>query len=288
MITNDQLEGPQKVTWCKGCGNFGILAGLKKAVGELGVPQNEFVIVSGIGCGSKIPHYINLNAIHTLHGRAMTVAQGVHLANLDLKVLVHVGDGDTLGEGLGHLLHAARRNVDISVFLHNNGVMGLTKGQFSPSAPRGYVSKTSPPEAGAPMNPVNIVAYALTAGATFVARGFSGDQKGLVALMRKAIKHKGFALVDILQPCQTWNRVLNWKFYNEHTYSLQDNGHDTTNKIAALEKAFSNGEKIPIGVFFEENAPTLADSLALPADGRLRDHKTDIKEVQAIIDELVL
>ncbi|MFX1330461.1 MAG: thiamine pyrophosphate-dependent enzyme [Promethearchaeota archaeon] len=288
MITNEQLEGPQKVTWCTGCGNFGILAALKKAVGELGVSQNEFVIVSGIGCGSKIPHYINLNAIHTLHGRAMAVAQGVHLANLDLKVLVHVGDGDTLGEGLGHLLHAARRNVNISVFLHNNGVMGLTKGQFSPSAPRGYVSKTSPPEAGAPMNPVNIIAYALTAGATFVARGFSGDQKGLVALMRRAMKHKGFALVDILQPCQTWNRVLNWKFYNEHTYSLQDNGHDITDKIAALEKAFSNGEKIPIGVFFEENAPTLADSLALPADGRLRDHKTDIKEVQAIIDELVL
>jgi 2-oxoglutarate ferredoxin oxidoreductase subunit beta len=288
MIANEQLEGPQKVTWCTGCGNFGILAALKKAVGELGVPQNQFVIVSGIGCGSKIPHYINLNAIHTLHGRSMAVAQGVHLANLDLKVLVHVGDGDTLGEGLGHLLHAARRNVNISVFLHNNGVMGLTKGQFSPSAPRGYVSKTSPPEAGAPMNPVNIVAYALTAGATFVARGFSGDQKGLVALMRRAMKHKGFALVDILQPCQTWNRVLNWKFYNEHTYTLQDNGHDITDKIAALEKAFSNGEKIPIGVFFEENAPTLADSLALPADGRLRDHKTDIKEVQAIIDELVL
>jgi 2-oxoglutarate ferredoxin oxidoreductase subunit beta len=288
MITNEQLEGPQKVTWCTGCGNFGILAALKKAVGELGVPQNEFAIVSGIGCGSKIPHYINLNAIHTLHGRSMAVAQGVHLANLDLKVLVHVGDGDTLGEGLGHLLHAARRNVNISVFLHNNGVMGLTKGQFSPSAPRGYVSKTSPPEAGAPMNPVNIVAYALTAGATFVARGFSGDQKGLVALMRRAMKHKGFALVDILQPCQTWNRVLNWKFYNEHTYTLQDNGHDISDKIAALEKAFSNGEKIPIGVFFEENAPTLADSLALPGDGRLRDHKTDIKEVQAIIDELVL
>ncbi len=288
MITKEQLEGPKKITWCIGCGNFGILASLKKAIGELGVPQNEFVIVSGIGCGSKIPHYINLNAIHTLHGRAMAVAQGVHLANLDLEVLVHVGDGDTLGEGLGHLMHAARRNVDISVFLHNNGVMGLTKGQFSPSAPRGYVSRTSPPEAGAPMNPVNIVAYALTAGATFVARGFSGDQKGLVALMRKAMKHKGFALVDILQPCQTWNRVLNWKFYNEHTYSLQDNGHDINNRMAALEKAFSNGDKIPIGVFYQEKAPTLAESLALPVDGRLRDHKTDSKEVQSIIDEFIL
>ena len=288
MITKEQLEGPQKITWCTGCGNFGILASLKNAVGELGVPQNQFVIVSGIGCGSKIPHYINLNAIHTLHGRAIAVAQGIHLANLDLQVLVHVGDGDTLGEGLGHLMHAARRNVNLSVFIHNNGVMGLTKGQFSPSAPRGYVSSTSPPEAGAPMNPVNVVAYALTAGATFVARGFSGDQKSLVALMRKAMKHKGFALVDVLQPCQTWNRQLNWKFYNEHTYSLQENGHDINSRIAAIEKAFSNGDKIPTGVFYEEKAPTLAESLALPPDGRLRDHQTDIKAVQAIIDELIL
>ncbi|MHA2140669.1 MAG: thiamine pyrophosphate-dependent enzyme [Candidatus Thorarchaeota archaeon] len=288
MITKEQLEGPQKITWCTGCGNFGILASLKKAVGELGVPQHEFVMVSGIGCGSKIPHYINLNAIHTLHGRSIAVAQGVHLANLDLKVLVHVGDGDTLGEGLGHLMHAARRNVDISVFIHNNAVMGLTTGQFSPSSPRGYVSKTSPPEVGAPMDPVNIAALALTAGSTFVARGFSGDQKMLVALMRKAMKHKGFALVDILQPCQTWNRQLNWQFYNEHTYSLQDNGHDTKNKMAALEKAFSNGEKIPIGVFYEVEAPVLSESLELPKDGRLRDHQTSMEEVQEIIDSFLL
>jgi 2-oxoglutarate ferredoxin oxidoreductase subunit beta len=288
MITREQLEGPQKVTWCTGCGNFGILASLKKAVGELGIPQHQFILVSGIGCSGKIPHYINLNSIHTLHGRAVAVAQGIHLVNNDLQVLVHVGDGDCLGEGLGHLLHAARRNVNLSVFVHNNGVMGLTKGQFSPTSPRGYVSNTSPPTAGAPMNPVNIIGNALTAGATFVARGFSGDQKGLVELMRKAVLHKGFALVDILQPCVTWNRVLNWKFYNEHTYSLQSNGHDTNDRLAAIEMAFTNGERIPIGVFFEEKAPTLAESLALPSDGRLRDHKTDREEVQAIIDELLL
>ncbi|MFW9846364.1 MAG: 2-oxoacid:ferredoxin oxidoreductase subunit beta, partial [Candidatus Thorarchaeota archaeon] len=274
MITREQLEGPQKVTWCTGCGNFGILASLKKAIGELGVPQDQFLLVSGIGCSGKIPHYINLNSIHTLHGRAVPVAQGAHLVNTDLQVIAHVGDGDALGEGLGHLMHAARRNVNLSVFLHNNGVMGLTKGQYSPASPRGYVSKTSPPTAGAPMNPVNIIAHALTAGATFVARGFSGDQKGLIALMRKAIKHKGFALVDILQPCITWNRVLNWQFYNEHTYSLQENGHDISDKTAALQKALSNGEKIPIGVFYEETAPTLAEDLALPIDGRLRDHQT--------------
>ncbi|MFW9889709.1 MAG: 2-oxoacid:ferredoxin oxidoreductase subunit beta [Candidatus Thorarchaeota archaeon] len=288
MITREQLEGPQKITWCTGCGNFGILAALKKAVQELGISQNDFVLISGIGCSGKLPHYVNLNAMHTLHGRAMAVAQGVHLANLDLHVVVHVGDGDTLGEGLGHFMHAARRNADLAVFIHNNGVMGLTKGQYSPSSPRGYISRTSPPEAGVPMNPVNIVALALTAGATFVARGFSGDQKMLVALMRKAVKHKGFALVDILQPCVTWNKQLTWKFYNEHTFSLQDKGHNISNRMAALEKAFNNSEEIPIGVFYEEKAPTLAESLALPQDGRLRDHKTDMNEVQSIIDEFVI
>ncbi len=288
MITDNQLEGAQKATWCTGCGNFGILAALKKAVQELGHPQHEFLLVSGIGCGSKIPHYINLNSIHSLHGRAIPVAQGAHLANLDLKVLVHVGDGDTLGEGLGHLLHAARRNVNIAVFIHDNGVMGLTTGQYSPSSPRGYVSKTSPPESGAPMDPVNPVVLAIAGGATFVARGFSGDQKQLTHLMREAVRHEGFAVVDILQPCQTWNRTLTWKFYNQHTYSLQESGHDVSDRSSALEKALSNGERIPVGFFYKVKAPVLAQNLALPTDGRLRDHQTNLKEVQAIIDELVL
>ncbi|MBY8996593.1 MAG: 2-oxoacid ferredoxin oxidoreductase, partial [Candidatus Thorarchaeota archaeon] len=178
MITPEQLEGPQKVTWCTGCGNFGILAALKKVVIELDIPVHNLVISSGIGCSSKIPHYIGgLNSFHTLHGRPIPVATGIHMANKDLKVIVHTGDGDGLGEGLSHFVHAARRNVNLAVFIHNNGVMGLTKGQFSPSAPRGYVSNTSPPPPGAPMEPTNPIAQAITSGATFAARGFSGDQK---------------------------------------------------------------------------------------------------------------
>lgn len=288
MITKEQLEGVQKITWCTGCGNHGILVALRDTILELGYPQHEYLLVSGIGCGSKIPHYINLNGIHTLHGRSIPVAQGAHLVNLDLKVLVHVGDGDTLGEGLGHLMHAARRNVNISVFIHNNGVMGLTKGQFSPSARRGYVSNTSPPTVGAPMNPVNTVALALAGGATFVARGFSGDRKSLISLMTQAVKHEGFAVVDILQPCQTWNRELTWKFYNEHTYSLQESDHDFANKQLALEKAFSNSEKIPTGVFYKIKAPVLSESLAIPQDSQLKEHETNAKDVQAIIDRLLI
>lgn len=289
MITPEQLEGPQKVTWCTGCGNFGILAALKKAVIELDIPVHNLVISSGIGCSSKIPHYIGgLNSFHTLHGRPIPVATGIHMANKDLKVIVHTGDGDGLGEGLSHFVHAARRNVNLAVFIHNNGVMGLTKGQFSPSAPRGYVSNTSPPPPGAPMEPTNPIAQAITSGATFAARGFSGDQKALVKLMVEAVQHRGFAVVDILQPCVSWNRQLTWKFYNENTFSLQDNGHDVSNRIMALEKALVNDGKIPIGVFFKVDAPDLAAGIALPEDVPLKDHTTNLKEVQQIIDDLMI
>lgn len=289
MMNADQLEGPQKVTWCTGCGNFGILAALKKAVIELDRPVHNIVIASGIGCSGKIPHYIGgLNSFHNLHGRSIPVATGIHMANNDLAVIVHAGDGDTLGEGLGHFIHAARRNVNIAVFIHNNGVMGLTKGQFSPAAPRGYVSNTSPPPPGAPMEPANPVAQAITAGATFASRGYSGDQKALVKLMIEAVIHKGFAVVDILQPCQTWNRQLTWKFYNEHTYSLQDNGHDISDRLAALEKALVVEDKIPIGVFYKADAPDLAADIALPKDVPLKDHTTNLKDVQQIIDDLMI
>ena len=288
MITLEQLEGAQKITWCTGCGNFGILAALKKAIIELGVPQHEIAMVSGIGCNSKMPHYINLNAFHTLHGRSIPIATGVHVANTNLSTIVHVGDGDTLGEGLGHLIHTARRNVNIAVFIHNNGVNGLTQGQFSPSAPRGYVSKTSPPPPGAPMDPVNPVGLAITGGATFVARGFSGDQKMLVEIMTKAIRHKGFAVVDILQPCQTWNRKLTWAYFNEKTYSLQEASHDTSDRWKAIERAFENGDKIPIGVFYDVERPDLASGLSLPEKEPLKDHQTDLKKLQDIIDGMLL
>lgn len=288
MIEMSHLEGPQKVTWCTGCGNFGILAALKKAILRLEVPHHEVLLVSGIGCSGKIPHYINVNSIHSLHGRAIPVATGAHMVNQDLTTLVHAGDGDMLGEGLGHLIHAARRNVNLAVFVHNNGVMSLTKGQFSPASPRGYVSRTSPPPPGAPMEPVGHLALSITAGATFVARGFSGKQEQLVKIMVEAIQHKGLALVDIIQPCVTWNRDLTWKFYNEKLYSLEENGHDPSNRIMAIEKAMEWGDKIPYGVFYRTTSPDLASGIALPDDGRLRDHSTDLGEVQDIIDGFII
>ncbi|UCE09740.1 MAG: 2-oxoacid ferredoxin oxidoreductase [Candidatus Thorarchaeota archaeon] len=288
MIQREQLEGPQKVTWCPGCGNFGILSALKKAVMKLDVKHENLVIVSGIGCSGKLPHYINLNCFHSLHGRAVPVATGVHLVNQDLKVFVHAGDGDCLGEGLGHLLHAARRNVDLAVFIHNNGVMGLTKGQFSPTAPLGYVSKTSPPPPGAPMKPVSVLGLAIGSGATFVARGFTARQEELADLMVEAFNHTGFAVLDIIQPCVTWNRKLTWSYYNERVYSLVEAGHDETDKMKAIERAEEGDDKIPLGILYREAAPDLSTGIALPEDGRLKDHETDLNALQEIIDRFII
>ena len=210
------------------------------------------------------------------------------MVNQDLNVFVHIGDGDCLGEGLGHLLHAARRNVNISIFLHNNGVMGLTKGQFSPAAPKGYVSKTSPPPPGAPMEPVAVLGLAIESGATFVARGFTARQEELADLMVEAISHKGFAVLDIIQPCVTWNRQLTWSYYNERVYSLVEAGHDETDKMNAIERANEFGEKIPLGILYRDIAPDLSAGLAIPEDGRLKDHETDLNALQEIIDRFII
>ncbi len=288
MITQSDLSPPQPVTWCKGCGNFGILAALRKALVGMDTPQHKYVLVSGIGCSGKVPHYINLNSFHTLHGRPIPVATGIKMARPDLKVIVHTGDGDCLGEGLGHFVHAARRNVDIAVFIHNNGVNGLTKGQFSPTAPRGYVSGTSPPPPGAPMEPVNPVALALISGATYVARGFAGHQASLVRLMQDAITHRGFAVVDILQPCVTWNRVLTWSFYNGHIFDIGEDGHDPSDHSAALRLATAGGDRIPVGLFYRSDAPTLADGLSLPESGALADHVNDLGLLQQVLRDMQL
>ncbi|TXT55913.1 MAG: hypothetical protein BAJATHORv1_30296 [Candidatus Thorarchaeota archaeon] len=288
MIEESQLSEPQEATWCIGCGNFGIRAALKQAAIKLEVPHEELVLISGIGCSGKLPHYINMNALHGLHGRPVPIATGVHLANEDLKVIVITGDGDCLGEGLGHYLHGARRNVNIAVFIHNNGVNGLTKGQYAPTAPRGYESKTSPPPVGSPMMPVLPLPLAIVNGATFVARGFAGKRKMLIDLMVQAVQHKGFAVIDILQPCVTYNHELTWKYFNSHTYSLEEEGHDPSDKTAALEKAQEGYDNLPLGLFYKAEKPLLKEGLAIPKDGKLRMKENDLQKLQEIIDRRVI
>ncbi|MFC1626795.1 thiamine pyrophosphate-dependent enzyme [Patescibacteria group bacterium] len=240
-------------TWCPGCGDYGIWMSLKKALSSLGYGTNEAAMVYGIGCHGNMYNWMKTYGFSSLHGRTLPVAQGIKLGNHSIPVIAVCGDGDGLGEGGNHFLHAARRNPDITMILHDNQVYGLTTGQSAPTAPKGFKSKSTP--AGATDEPINPVALAITNGATFVARGFAGDQPHLVELIKQAIAHKGFSLVDILQPCVSFNKVNTYDWYRERVYTLDDS-YTPDNKFKAYEKAYEWGEKIPTGVFYKEEKPT--------------------------------
>lgn len=244
--TRFNTEG--KPTWCPGCGNFGIQAAVKKALIALEKAPHEVVISSGIGCSGKIPHWIRVNGFHGLHGRALPVASGIKMANPSLTVIAEGGDGDGYSEGLNHFLQAARRNHDITYLVHNNGVFGLTTGQTSPTGRRGFVSSTTP--AGQIESPMRPLALALSAGATYVARGFSGDLDHLSGLIASGITHRGFAFVDIMQVCVSFNPDRSYSWYQKRLEKLEQNGHDPSDFDAAMALAYHASEKLPVGVFY--------------------------------------
>lgn len=264
-LYNNDVE----VTWCAGCGDFGILSAVKQALAELEILPHEVLLVSGIGCGSKLPDYINANGLTTLHGRALPVAQGAKLANHALKVIAVTGDGDGYGIGANHFMHAMRRNSDIVHIVENNMVYGLTKGQYSPTSPHGFITGTSPE--GAIETAMNPLALALSTGATFVARGFSGDPKHLAGLIMEGIQHKGYALIDVLQACIIYNRVNTVPWYRERVYKLEETtGYDASDRDAAWQKAHQWGDKIPIGVFYRrEGDPTYESQVKALQEGPL-------------------
>ncbi len=241
-----ELNTYTKNTWCPGCGNFGILNSFKKAVkvlSEQGTHESSIMMVHGIGCHGKASSYLNLSGVYSLHGRSMAVAEGIKLANPELNVINFAGDGDAYGEGLSHFLFAAKRNSDITLIVHNNGVYGLTTGQFTPTSVKGQKGPSSP--YGNPEDPFNPLTLALEAGATFVARGYPGKPAHLTELIVKAVMHEGFSIIDILQPCVTFNNT--YSLYNEKTYIM--------GKIpSGYEEAFSEvkrTDRIALGVFFE-------------------------------------
>lgn len=254
MLDLRLYQSPEKPTWCPGCGDFGILAAVKRALAELEIPPHRALIVSGIGCGSKLPHYMKVNGFHGIHGRALPIATAAKLANHELTVMVVAGDGDSYGIGGNHLLHACRRNPDITHLVEDNRVYGLTKGQYSPTSEEGFVTVTSPE--GTVELAINPLAVAIAAGASFVARGYVGELEHLVGLIKRGIQHKGYALIDILQPCVTFNRVNTYDFYNERVYKLEETDYDLHDRLEAFRKTFEWGERIPIGVFYQEERPT--------------------------------
>ena len=244
--------------WCPGCGDFGVLNSLQKACADLGLDRKEVVVVSGIGCSSNLPGFFSSYGMHTLHGRAVAVAQGVKLANPDLHVIVTGGDGDGYGIGLGHFVHAMRRNITLTYIVMNNQIYGLTTGQASPTTDLGTQTKSTPE--GDIENPINPISLALVSGATFVSRAFSGDPNHMTEVMKRAISHKGFSLVDCFSPCVTYNKVNTYQWFRQRVYRLEDAKHDASDMTAALARSLEEPVKIPIGVFLEKKGvPTYED-----------------------------
>ncbi|MFP4588540.1 MAG: 2-oxoacid:ferredoxin oxidoreductase subunit beta [Candidatus Bipolaricaulota bacterium] len=246
-------------TWCPGCGDFPILSALQQGLVELDIAPHEVLLVSGIGQISKLPNYIRANGFHTIHGRPLPVATGAKLANQELNVIVTAGDGDSYAIGGNHFIHTCRRNLDITHVVGDNQIYGLTKGQYSPTSEQGFVTKTTPEGSIEP--PVNPVKLALANDASFVARAFSGKVKHLRKILMEAIEHTGYALVDVFQPCVTFNRVNTYDFFNERVYELGDRDHDPSDQEAAYRRAEEWGEEIPIGVFFRESRPTYEEQI---------------------------
>jgi 2-oxoglutarate/2-oxoacid ferredoxin oxidoreductase subunit beta len=265
-VTVKDLKGKVDPDWCPGCGDFGVLAALKQAIAELGLQPHQVMTISGIGCSSNLPGYLNTYGMHTLHGRALAVATGAQLANHDLKIVVTGGDGDGYGIGANHFLHAMRRNVDLTYVVMNNQVYGLTTGQLSPTSVKGMNTKSTP--FGSVENPINPIPLALAAGATYVARGFTGQQKHLVELIKGGMQHKGFALIDTFSPCVTYNHDNSHEFFKQRTRKLEEMGHDPTDFPGAMEKGCLWGEVIPIGLFWKRaDLPALDELEPVLADG---------------------
>jgi 2-oxoglutarate ferredoxin oxidoreductase subunit beta len=271
--------------WCPGCGNFGILRALNQALVELAIEPYRVLLVSGIGQAGKLPHYIRGHVLNVLHGRALPAAVGAKIANPELIVIVVGGDGDGYGEGGNHFLNTLRRNHDITYLVHNNQVYGLTKGQASPTSDKGFVTKTSLDGAGTPLNPL---AVAIAAGASFVARGFAGDVEHLSRLIKAGITHRGFALLDILQPCVSFNHKNTYSWYRERVYRLENKSdYNPTDMLMAFSKAQEWDEKIPIGILYQKKAATFEDQSPVLASGSLVKQAIEPHKVEVLLQEFL-
>jgi 2-oxoglutarate ferredoxin oxidoreductase subunit beta len=285
MTSFEELTTKERPTWCPGCGNWGILTALKKAIAELNLPKHEVVVVAGIGCSGHLPQWINTFGFHSLHGRSLPVAQAIKLANHELNVIAVGGDGDGYGIGTGHFIHAMRRNVDITYIVHDNQIYGLTTGQASPTSEKGFKSKSTPHGLIEP--PVNPISLALAADCSFVARGFAGDVPHLVKLITQAVRHKGFALIDVLQPCITFNYLNTFEYFYRRVYKLEeDKSYDPTNKVEAFKRSLEWGDRIPIGLFYKEDRKTYEDELPQLSKAPLVKQKIESINIDNLLEEM--
>ena len=252
MIDKKIYDSFDDNAWCPGCGNFGIMSSIKGALFDLKLKPEDIILVSGIGQAAKTPHYINSNVFNGLHGRALPPAFGAKIANKNMEVIVTSGDGDMYGEGGNHLIHNIRRNIDITCLVHNNQIYGLTKGQGSPTTEVCQVTSLHPD--GIRVSAFNPISFAVSQNIGFVARSYSGEPEHLKEMIKLAINHKGFALLDILQPCVSFNKVNTAKWYKDRVYKL-DEDYDPTNIESAFKKSLEFGDDgIPLGVIYENSS----------------------------------
>ena len=262
MPTIEDYKG-QTPAWCPGCGDFGILTAFKQAVVEMGLEPHNLTIVSGIGQAGKFPHYLKCNTFNGLHGRTLPVSTGIRLSNHEMPVIAVAGDGDCYGEGGNHLIHAVRRNINIKLFVHDNQIYGLTKGQASPTSMEGMVTKTQP--FGVFSEQLNPVALAIALDCSFVARSFAGDTKHLKETIEEAMKHKGFSLVDIFQPCVTFNKINTFEWYKKRVYQIEPE-YNSEDRVEAFKRALEWGDRIPIGVIYKNHRPILEERVPVIAE----------------------
>jgi len=280
MIQTEDF-GKFETAWCPGCGNFSILAALKKALAACDLPPHQLLLTSGIGQAAKTPHYLKCNAFNGLHGRSLPPAIGAKLANHELTVIAESGDGCMYGEGGNHFLAAIRRNLDITILVHDNQIYGLTKGQASPTSIGEMVTKAQPH--GVLSAPFNPLAVALTLGAGFVARGFAGEKEHLADTIGRAVRYRGTALVDILQPCVSFNHVNTFAWYKERCYQLESDGSGRTFS-EAMDLALEFGDRIPIGILYQKEKPIFEERQPALARGPLVKQQFDARAFEEVVD----
>ena len=288
MVNINLSENPfvtnNPTSWCPGCGNFSMLDSINQVLYDMHYKPQDILMVSGIGQAAKLPHYINAHGLNTLHGRAVPAALGAQVANDALKILITSGDGDTYGEGGNHFMHNIRRNLDVVHIVHDNQVYGLTKGQGSPTTALGQ--KTRLQFDGMRHEPLNPVALAISLGCSFVARSFSGDPKHLQQMITAAMQHKGYALIDVMQPCVSFNHVNTFKWYKERAFYIPET-HDKTDKVKAFEMAQTFGDEgIPMGILYLNEKPTFLEQCR-HIDKPLIQYDRKPTDIDWLIDRLV-
>lgn len=275
-----------ETAWCPGCGNFGIRSAIVKALAALDLRSRDVLLVSGIGQAAKLPHYVEANCFNGLHGRALPVATGAKIANRGLTVLVTTGDGDCYGEGGNHFIHAVRRNLDITLIVHDNQIYGLTKGQASPTTDEGYVTKIQ--YSGTLLEPLHPLELAIALGCGFVARGFSGNSEHLADLIQAGVKYSGFALIDVLQPCVSFNKKNTFSWYKQRVYDCaDDSSFDPSDKAAAYRKAAEWEDRIPTGIIYRTEKTNYEQKTGITDYTTLCRRQIDASDISVLLSDFM-